>query len=209
VRRKEARPSAEARWWRFAVGSLAGAAIRENTRAPSGVGAVSEVRMPRRALASVLLLGLFASARAEAGPAAPDFTLRDVAGQPVTLSQFHGKVIVLSFWATWCGPCRAELPHLQALWSQRAHDGLVVLSVATDDARSVAKVAPFVATHGYTFPVVLDRAATVSARYNPGRMIPLTVVIDRDFTIADTHAGFDPGDERALAATVGRLLDER
>ena len=164
--------------------------------------------MLRRLLAVCFVLLALVGGRAEAAPA-QDFTLRDVDGRAVSLSQFKGKVVVLSFWATWCGPCKEEMPHLQKLYAEHAKDGLVVLSVATDDARTASKVKPYVVSKGYSFPVLLDRESTASALYNPTKTLPMTIVVGRDFQIADTHAGYNPGDETKLAALVEKLLAAR
>ncbi len=147
-----------------------------------------------------------------AGPAvaaesASDFTLRDIAGQSVTLSDLQGKVVILSFWATWCGPCKEEMPHLQRMYTERNDDGLVVLSISTDDARSASRVKPFIKKMGYTFPVLLDRDSTVIGTYNPSKTLPYTVVVDRSGEVARRHSGYNPGDEVELAEFVGGLLD--
>ncbi len=138
--------------------------------------------------------------------AASDFTLRDVDGNAVTLSALKGQVVVLSFWATWCGPCKEEMPHFQELYGKLASDGLVVLSISTDDARSASKVKPYVKKMGYTFPVLLDRDATVIGAYNPSKTLPYTVVIDRSLQVVHRVSGYNPGDEVALASFVTHLV---
>lgn len=160
---------------------------------------------------SALLAVAVATASLHAAPAfaadkATDFTLRDVDGNSVSLSQYAGKVVVMSFWATWCGPCKEEMPHLQAMLNDRADKGLVVLSISTDDARSVSKVKPFIVKSGYTFPVLLDKDSTVIGTYNPAKTLPYTVVVDKAGNIAKVTQGYNPGDETALAATVDELL---
>lgn len=157
------------------------------------------------ALMLVLHVAGMASTEAHAAPAA-DFTLRDMNGQAVTLSSLKGKVVILSFWATWCGPCKEEMPHLQALYNEFGSQGLVVLSISIDDARSASQVKPWIMSKGYTFPVLLDRESTAVVQYNPSKSVPFTVVIDRSFQVAETHAGFSPGDETKLRARVMQLL---
>jgi peroxiredoxin len=137
---------------------------------------------------------------------ATDFTLRDVNGQDVHLSQYQGKVVVLSFWATWCGPCKEEMPHLQKLYADHGNDGLVVLSISTDDARSASKVKPYIMSMGYTFPVLLDKEASVIGTYNPSKTLPFTVVIDRSGNVVHVASGYNPGDEVGLTKEIEPLL---
>jgi len=145
-----------------------------------------------------------------AGPAsaasASDFTLRDLDGRTVTLSSFKGKVVILSFWATWCGPCKEEMPHLQSMYADLKDDGLVVVSVSTDDARTASRVKQFIRSMRYTFPVVLDKDSSVIATYNSSKTMPYTVVIDREFNVAKVHTGYNPGDEKELRELVETLL---
>jgi peroxiredoxin len=159
----------------------------------------------RRLLATLVIVSALFVARAEAAPAS-DFTLRDVNGRSVSLSAYKGKVIVVSFWATWCGPCKEEMTHLQKLYADKSDEGLVILSISTDDARTASKVKPYITSKGYTFPVLLDASSSVVRVYNPAKTLPMTVVIGRDFELADTHTGFNPGDEVKLAALVDKLL---
>ncbi len=142
---------------------------------------------------------------AQAEPA-PDFTLRDINGASVSLADFKGKVVVMSFWATWCGPCKEEMPHLQAMYNEKKDAGLVVLSISTDDARSASKVKPYIAKMGYNFPVLLDKESTVIATNNPSKTVPFTVVVDRAGQVNKKISGFNPGDEKALATLVDQLL---
>jgi peroxiredoxin len=143
---------------------------------------------------------------ARAVEAASDFTLRDVDGNAVTLSELKGKVVVLSFWATWCGPCKEEMPHMQEMYGRLSEQGLVVLSISTDDARSASKVKPYVKKMGYTFPVLLDRDSTVIGAYNPSKTLPYTVVIDRSQQVVHRVSGYNPGDEVALNTFVTNLV---
>jgi peroxiredoxin len=141
-----------------------------------------------------------------AGEAASDFTLRDINGAEQTLSGLKGKVVVLSFWATWCGPCKEEMPHLQAMYKELEQQGFVVLSISTDDARSASKVKPFIMKMGYTFPVLLDRESTVIGAYNPSKTLPYTVVVDRKGEVVRRTSGYNPGDEGELKTFVTGLL---
>ncbi len=154
----------------------------------------------------LLLLGLLSSGASPAAEPAPDFALRDLSNKEVRLSDLRGKVVLISFWATWCGPCMTEMPHLEALHQELADDGLVVLAISADDARSASKVKPLIRSKGYTFTVLLDRTSEVIAQYNPQKTLPYTVLIDRSGRIAWRHAGYVAGDEKELAERVRALL---
>ncbi len=154
----------------------------------------------------VALVALLMAGVAQAGAPASDFTLRNIDGNEVSLSDFKGQVVVLSFWATWCGPCKEEMPHLEALYKEHKDQGLVVLSISSDDARTASQVKPFIKRSRYSFPVVLDKQSTVTGTYNPTKTLPFTVIIDRDFQQAYTHSGYNPGDEKELAKKVVELL---
>jgi peroxiredoxin len=149
---------------------------------------------------------LSATVPAFAADPASDFTLRDVDGQSVSLSTLRGNVVVMSFWATWCGPCKEEMPHLQKMYGELKEKGLTVLSISIDDARSASRVKPFIKTNGYTFPVLLDRDSTVIGSYNPSKTLPYTVVVDQKGEVVKRHSGFNPGDEVELRHFVDGLL---
>jgi len=155
-----------------------------------------------------LLLGLMLGSTAVLGAeTASDFTLRDMNGESVTLSSLEGKVVIMSFWATWCGPCKEEMPHLQKMLTARRADGLEILSISTDDARSASRVKPFIKKMGYDFTVLLDRDSTVIGTYNPNKTLPYTVVVDRQGNVARRHSGYNPGDEVELGEFVSSLLE--
>lgn len=156
-------------------------------------------------IALAFSLGLVLSSAAVAAPAS-NFTLRDIDGQTVTLEQYRGQVILLSFWATWCGPCKEEMPHLQALYQDKLPEGFVVLSISSDDARTASRVKPYIRQKSFTFPVVLDRDSSVTAVYNPSKTLPFSVIIGRDFEVAHVHSGYNPGDELKLRAEIEHLL---
>lgn len=153
-----------------------------------------------------LVAAMMISASAMAAEASP-FSLRDINGEKVSLSDYKGKVVLMSFWATWCGPCKEEMPHLQKLYTAKKDEGFVVLSISTDDARSASKVKPWIKKNQYDFPVLLDKESSVIAQYNPSKTLPYTVVVDQKGEIAKVHAGYNPGDEKELEELVLSLLD--
>lgn len=164
--------------------------------------------MRLRWLAAALVAFLVAaplSAEA-AGKAAADFSLRDLDNATRTLSQYKGQVVLINFWATWCGPCQVEMPHLQKMYTELGPKGLVVLGVSTDDARSSAAVKPMVKNKGLTYPILLDTQTTVVAQYNPAKTLPFNVLVDRQGNIASVHSGYNPGDEVKLRQAIEALL---
>ena len=145
-------------------------------------------------------------AAAATGAPAADFTLRDVEGRSVRLSDYRGQVVMLDFWATWCQPCEAEIPHLQELYSKYKAQGFVVLGVSMDGPETIANVGPFARRYGLEFPVLLDEETRVTGIYNPKRSAPLSVLIDRNGRLAQTRTGYNVGDEKLIEADVQRLL---
>ncbi|MDP2310140.1 MAG: TlpA disulfide reductase family protein [Pseudomonadota bacterium] len=141
-----------------------------------------------------------------AGKAAPDFSLRDLANQAQTLSQHKGKVVLINFWATWCGPCQVEMPHLQAMARELGPKGLVLLGISADAARDASKVKPLVVSKGLTYSILLDPQTTVVAQYNPTKTLPFNVLVDRAGNIDQVFSGYNPGDEVTLRAAVEKLL---
>ncbi|MGZ3440536.1 MAG: TlpA disulfide reductase family protein, partial [Polyangia bacterium] len=139
------------------------------------------------------------------GAQASDFTLRDLDGKQIHLSDYGGKVVLLDFWATWCVPCAAELPQLEELYQKRSGDGLVVLGIAMDGPESVAQVVPFARRYNLTFPTLLDEETRVVSIYNPKRVAPMTVLIDRRGIIARVRNGYNAGDEKLIADDVANL----
>jgi peroxiredoxin len=110
-------------------------------------------------------------------PAAPDFTLKDLNGKEISLSDYEGKVLFLNFWATWCGPCRAEIPDFIEVYDEYKDQGLEILGVSVDDM-SPDKVLRFVEKSEINYPVAMYTNALMND-YRPGRMIPTTVIIDK------------------------------
>ena len=143
----------------------------------------------------------------QTGGTPADFSLQDINGKRVHLSDFLGdKVILVNFWATWCGPCAGELPHLQRIYQEHRDEGLVVLAVSMDGPDSIAAVAPFARRHKLQFPVLLDQETTVVGMLNPKRAAPFNLLIGRDGTIVSTKEGFSAGDEIALETEIVQEL---
>ena len=132
---------------------------------------------------------------------APEFTLRDLKGNQVSLSDFRGQPVVLNFWATWCSPCRVEIPHLEALYTKYKDQGLVILGMNTET--DYMKVKRF-AEPRISYIVLLD-GGTQAQGYNVSG-IPCTYYIDREGIIQHRSVGFGPGDEVQIEEKIKKLL---
>jgi cytochrome c biogenesis protein CcmG/thiol:disulfide interchange protein DsbE len=124
---------------------------------------------------------------------APDFTLVDLAGDQQTLSEYKGKVVFVNFWATWCGPCRQEIPYFIELTTKYKDQGFEVLGIALDP-REFDKVPGFVDQIGINYPVMTD-VKGVSNMYGGIRSIPTTFVVDREGYVVEMIVGSRPKDE--------------
>ena len=120
------------------------------------------------------------------GAAAPNITLQNLDGETVSLSDYRGQPVVLNFWATWCGPCRQEMPHLQDVYETHRDAGLVVLGVNVRETREEA--AGFLRELGVDFPVLLDSDLAATERYSV-TSLPITFFIDRDGNIKTLVVG--------------------
>lgn len=135
------------------------------------------------------------------GKPAPNFTLRDLKGNQVSLSDFKGQPVVLNFWATWCSPCRVEIPHLEALHTKYNDQGLVILGMNTET--DYMKVKRF-AVPRISYTVLLD-GGTQARGYDVSG-IPCTYYIDRQGVIRHRSVGFAPGGETLIEEKIKELL---
>lgn len=151
--------------------------------------------------------GLTAPARASVAPGrvAPDFTLRSGEGRNLRLAEQRGKVVMVNFWATWCTPCRVEMPHLQRLHEQYRSAGFLLLGVSVDD--DPAKAMELAGRLRLSFPILFDTDKTVSRLYDLKTM-PSTMLIDRDGALRQVHRGYKDGVEQLYAQQVRDLLKE-
>jgi peroxiredoxin len=158
--------------------------------------------------ALILLLALAAGpAGAALSPMAqaPDFTLKTMGGPNLRLNEQRGRVVLVNFWATWCGPCKQEMPHLDRLYDKYRSAGFVLLGVnVDDDPRQAAAVAARLGLH---FPVLFDADKTVSKLYDLQSM-PATVLIDRDGRVRYLHRGYREGLEEAYDRQIRELVKE-
>lgn len=127
------------------------------------------------------------------GVSAPDFQLTSLDGKQVKLSDFRGKAVLLNFWATWCSPCKVEMPWFVDLQKKYGNDGLVVVGVAMDDTEA-SKIAKFAGEMGVNYPVLLG-TDKVSEDYGNVEFLPTTFYIDREGKIVGKGTGLLGRDE--------------
>jgi peroxiredoxin len=170
------------------------------------ISSIRHLRARRAVIGAALGLGSGAALAAllTASPA-PDFTLRTLDGKNLRLGEQRGRVVMVNFWATWCGPCRLEMPHLNRLYDKYRASGFVLLGVNVDeDTRNAAAVANKL---GIKFPVLPDTDKRVSKQYDLSAM-PSTVLIDRDGKVRHVHRGYRDGVETMYEQQVRALLKE-
>jgi peroxiredoxin len=139
------------------------------------------------------------------GQKAPDFALKSSTGENLRLSEYRGDVVMINFWATWCGPCRQEMPLLDELYNRYQRVGFNLLGVnIDDDSRRAMQMAEEL---GIDFPVLFDATKEVSRLYEVGAM-PVTVLVDREGTVRYVHHGYKPGYEDMYLDQIRSLLRE-
>ena len=158
-------------------------------------------------LALVLSLGLAAVAGTasalDKGTRLPEFGAKDLTGKPVSLGSLKGKVVIVDFWATWCAPCKEEMPVLERLYKKYKDKGLVVVGVSVDE--EAGNVGPFIKKMKVSFPIVHDAGHKVADRFKPPKM-PSSYVVDRKGIVRYIHEGFHAKDAAALEKEVAALL---
>jgi peroxiredoxin len=152
-------------------------------------------------------LALAASAFALSASAeqAPDFTLQSSTGDNVRLAEQRGQVVMLNFWASWCGPCRTEMPLLDEMSKRYSAAGFVLYGVNVEEDNTDAK--KLIKDLGVTFPILYDTESKASSLYNVDAM-PTTVVIDKKGEIRYVNRGYKPGDENKYRDQIRELIKE-
>lgn len=136
---------------------------------------------------------------------APDFTLENLTGGNMRLEEYRGQVVLINFWASWCGPCRQEMPILDRLHHRYEDTGFAVLGINVEGESAPAQ--EIVDRTNVTFPILIDDGQKVSELYNLEAM-PSTVVVDRDGVVRYIHRGYKPGDEAKYVEVVKQLIRE-
>lgn len=136
---------------------------------------------------------------------APDFTLKSRSGQNVRLSDLRGQVVMLNFWASWCGPCRQEMPILEQLHKRYGKLGFTVVGVNVE--QDTSKAVAYLRDIKVSFPILYDNTSKVSKLYDVNAM-PTTVMIDRNGNMRFKHHGYKPGYEKDYKKQIKQLIRE-
>jgi peroxiredoxin len=141
-----------------------------------------------------------------AGDAAPGFSLKDMNGNTVTLTSLKGKVVFLTFWATWCPSCKEELPDLNTMQRKYAGKGFTVLSICIESSDSL--VANYLKKHPVTFPVLVDKEGAVADAYRFSGF-PASFMVGKDGIIMHKHSGYDKESFTQIEQEIIDLLNKR
>jgi len=155
-------------------------------------------------IAAALAIGLPALAGPSGAPA-PQFTLSARSGRDVSLTQYHGQVVMINFWASWCGPCRQEMPLLESIYKKYNKLGFTLLGVNVEPDSKAAD--DWLQATPVTFPILYDKESKVSKLYEVAGM-PSTVIIDRSGKMRVLHRGYKPGDENEYLDSIRTLIRE-
>ena len=162
--------------------------------------------MRNRIAAMVAALSLALPALAgPSGAPAPSFTLASRGGQDVSLAQYKGNVVMINFWASWCGPCRQEMPLLEGIYKKYNKMGFTMIGVNVEPDSNAAN--DWLKATPVSFPILYDRDSKVSKLYDVAGM-PSTVIIDRSGKLRVLHRGYKPGDENEYLDSIRSLIRE-
>lgn len=153
----------------------------------------------------VSALSMSTASAAKVGDLAPNFTLKSAVGANLRLSEFRGEVVMINFWATWCPPCRQEMPELEKLYSRYRGVGFKLLGVNIDGQST--KATNMVKRLKVNYPILFDSDKNVSELYDVDAM-PTTVMVDRDGRVRHIYRGYLPGHEDKYQVKIRGLLKE-
>jgi thiol-disulfide isomerase/thioredoxin len=157
------------------------------------------------AIAAALSVSLPALSGSSPAAPAPTFTLASRAGQDVSLTQYKGNVVMINFWASWCGPCRQEMPLLESIYKKYNKMGFTLIGVNVEPDSNAAN--EWLKATPVSFPILYDRDSKVSKLYDVAGM-PSTVIIDRSGKLRVLHRGYKPGDENEYLDSIRTLIRE-
>jgi peroxiredoxin len=161
--------------------------------------------MRNRIAALLAALAIALPALADPTGPAPAFTLASKGGKDVSLSQFQGQVVMINFWASWCGPCRQEMPLLESIYKKYNKLGFTMIGVNVEPDSKAAD--EWLKETPVSFPILYDRDSKVSKLYDVAGM-PSTVIIDRTGKLRKLHRGYKPGDENEYLDSIRALIRE-
>lgn len=159
----------------------------------------------RKLLFSIAMLLPVTAIASDGHTKAPDFTLKSRSGENLRLEEQRGNIVLVNFWASWCGPCREELPKMEALQQSYQDLGFTVLAINVDD--NPAKAESLLSEVDVSFPVLFDSDGKISQKYDLSAM-PTTVIVDRDGNARLTHKGYKTGDELKYEKAIKVLMRE-
>jgi peroxiredoxin len=162
------------------------------------------VRIAVLAAAALSVASISSAGIKEAGPA-PQFTLNARGGKAVNLAQYKGQVVMINFWATWCGPCRQEMPLLETIYKKYNKMGFTLLGVNVEPDPKPAE--DWLKATPVSFPILFDTKSEVSKMYEVSGM-PSTVIVDRKGNVRVIHHGYKPGDENEYQDNIRKLVRE-
>ncbi len=167
-----------------------------------------QARLTYALAAAVLLLALPVNSHAilQKGQVAPQFKATSVTNSPVSLADYRGKVVVLDFFATWCGPCKESLPHMVDLYRKYSRKGLRVIGMSADDESDRLYVKIFTADNKLPYPVIIANE-DLQADYGL-RSVPMIVVVDKKGVVAEKFLGYSPSVGMEMEALIKRLMAE-
>src|SRR5687767_1158153 len=162
--------------------------------------------LPALAAAALVALTATPALAAETRAPAPDFVLDSSTGKPIKLSGLKGQVVMINFWATWCGPCRQEMPLLDSIYKQYKDKNFTLLGVNVEPDPKLAN--DWLKKKPVSFPVLYDVKSDVSNLYQVAGM-PSTVFIDKKGNVRLVHRGYKPGDENEYMNNIRMLMREK
>ena len=158
-----------------------------------------------RASHRVALVALLAGVAGAASASTPDFTLPARSGGTLSLDELKGQVVMINFWATWCGPCRQEMPLLEQIQQKYEPLGFTVVGINVEPDSAAAQT--WLKGVGVAFPILFDRENKVAASFGVAGM-PSTVFVDRNGAVRYVHRGYKPGDEAKYSDMIRSLVKE-